>query len=140
MLLFLLLFFLIPYIHTSCSERNTRKRAKKKSSSIQQPANQRPYPGFCATSAACADSFQGVSFVDSTECGAQLSPMQCCVPPSKPIYCAAPHANSKCLNSNEHRKAECVGGTFVEFVLSHLPSPFLYRSPMSSSILRFVIS
>lgn len=29
MLLFLLLFFLIPYIHTSCSERNTRKRAKK---------------------------------------------------------------------------------------------------------------
>ena len=142
MLLFLFLFFLIPYIHTSCFERNTRERAKKKpqSSSVQQPVNQPPYRGFCATSVTCADSFQGVSFVDSTVCGAQLASMQCCVPPSEPVFCAAPHVNSKCLNSNEHRKADCVGGTFVQFVPSHLPPSPLLPFPIPLCLPPFCVS
>lgn len=116
-----------------------RKKGKKliffslKKNKKKEPANQPYYIGFCATSVTCGDSFHGVSFVDSSNmCGAEAassSPTShCCISPSKPIYCAAPHANSKCLNSNENRKAECVGGTFVKFVFFF---PFsLYFSPI----------
>lgn len=79
----------------------------------------------------------------SNACGAAAassSTFQCCIPPSKPIYCAAPHANSKCLNCNQNRKAECVGGTFVKFVFLFLflLSPFNFSpSPPTQLFLSF---
>lgn len=133
-------------------EEEERKEKKRKETNFffsqkkkKEPANQPYYIGFCATSVTCGDSFHGVSFVvSSNTCGAEAassSPTsQCCISPSIPIYCAAPHANSKCLNSNENRKAECVGGTFVKFVFLFFSFFFsLYFSPIPPPTTFFVI-